>query len=294
MLLLSNLVHIPLKSRIYCCKFLILLYRQEVYVQKVSLIWTFPSEPKHTNSHFNHCTSYAAEVFSICWAHVAAAFPRSDNGSGLPGSVTHDGPSHRADLFGIQRLQSSHHTFPVWEQQQQQQHASLVNEKRWLWRQRLFIDGVWSEQGRWDRGGRGGQDVTRMGILSKNKPSCKQQKPTMVWQIPGCLRFTRPLYKHRRFSALWSNPSRTVWSFGSDHRNLNIAATSSLHMCRPTDEKALHNPHSLGLGLDLWTVFPGEQTQTIKPKTQERKQHTSPAHPSSLPTGAIFSGKHVL
>lgn len=96
----------------------------------VSLIWTFPSEPKHTNSLFNHSMSYATEVFSICGAHVAAAFPRSDNGSGLPGSATHDGPSHCTDLFSIQHLQSPHHILPVWEQQQQ--HASLVNEKRWL------------------------------------------------------------------------------------------------------------------------------------------------------------------
>lgn len=59
-------------------------------------------------------------------------------------------------------------------------------------------------------------------------------------------------------------------------------------MCRPRDEKALHNPHSLGLGLDLWTVFPGEQTQTIKLKTQERKEHTSPTHPSSSPSSPSF------
>lgn len=45
--------------------------------------------------------------------------------------------------------------------------------------------------------------------------------------------------------------------------------------------KNAHNCYNLALALDLDTVFPGVQIQTIKPLTQE-SEHMSPTHPSTL------------
>lgn len=157
-----------------------------MYAQQVLLIRNFPSAQKLTaivNSLFDHCTQYAWETLGICRAYVAAVFlwshnaVRSQQRNGPPVfiSVTHDGPALSRDHSSLLHLphsrnQSSHHICPcqcavgalVVQCSQRGYNSSMPRQ----WTRKgdcdghgLFIDGVWSEQGRRERGGRGGQEL---------------------------------------------------------------------------------------------------------------------------------------
>lgn len=93
---------------------------------------------------------------------------------------------------------------PAWKPQQKLQHASVAAEKGRLWRSRLFVDGVWSEQDR--RDGRGRERRAKI-----NREGCKADNGA---RDRGLVTFWLALCVNSEgLSALWSNPFRTVFFF---------------------------------------------------------------------------------
>lgn len=183
-------------------------------------------------------------------------------------------------------------TSPTWKPQQKLQHASVAAEKGRLWRSRLFIDGVWSEQDR--RDGRGRERRAKI-----NREGCKadngaRDRGLVTFWLALCVN-SEGSFRSVEQSFPNSFLLLLLCLLGSDHHNLNITATSSAHMCGAEDQSdcATLPTLSLGLGSDLRTVFPGVQSKTITLETQE-SQHMPPTHPSSLPASTILTGQRVL
>lgn len=204
----------------------------EVCGQQVFLIRNYHVHHSSViNPLFNHCTHYSGQVLGICEAYVSAVYlwshthiltytSRHTHWSPWP-AVPRTTCVYKSNTsWSGKLLRSQQPSPPPTQPKPANPHLSpctcqcavvalLVHSgrrrsnssmlQRWTRKgdcdgRGLFIDGVWSEQGRGVEEADGGY---MQGMRCENKPRGLQTvEPTMVCQIQVCLRFMCPLYKH--------------------------------------------------------------------------------------------------